>query len=45
MQLLRIWALARKEPSHTLSGDGNPSFATALKVARALGVKLHAAAT
>jgi enamine deaminase RidA (YjgF/YER057c/UK114 family) len=27
-----------------LSAEGNPSFATVLKVARALGVKLHAAA-
>lgn len=27
-----------------LSADGNPNFATVLKVARALGVKLHAAA-
>ena len=27
-----------------LSADGNPSFSTILKVARALGVKLHAAA-
>ncbi|MGK2900552.1 MAG: DNA-binding protein, partial [Burkholderiaceae bacterium] len=27
-----------------LSADGNPSFATVLKVARALGVKLHAEA-
>lgn len=25
-----------------LSGEGNPSFATILKVIRALGVKLHA---
>jgi probable addiction module antidote protein len=27
-----------------LSAEGNPSFATVLKVARALGVKLHAEA-
>ncbi|MFN9187426.1 MAG: transcriptional regulator, partial [Betaproteobacteria bacterium] len=27
-----------------LSADGNPSFATVIKVARALGVRLHAQA-
>ncbi len=27
--------------ARALSADGNPSFATVLKVARALGVRLH----
>ena len=36
--------LSRESLYRALSADGNPSFATVLKVARALGVKLHAAA-
>ena len=34
----------RERLYRALSADGNPSFATVLKVARALGVKLHAEA-
>lgn len=36
--------LSRESLYRALSADGNPSFATVLKVARTLGVKLHAAA-
>jgi probable addiction module antidote protein len=45
------WDLTPGEPNNglsceslykALSEDGNPSFATVLKVARALGVRLHA---
>lgn len=36
--------LSRESLYRALSAEGNPSFATVLKVARALGVKLHAAA-
>ena len=36
--------LSRESLYRALSADGNPSFATLLKVARALGVKLHAEA-
>ena len=36
--------LSRESLYRALSADGNPSFATVLKVARALGVKLHATA-
>lgn len=34
--------LSRESLYRALSADGNPSFATVLKVARALGVRLHA---
>lgn len=34
--------LSRESLYRALSADGNPSFATVLKVARALGVKFHA---
>src|SRR3954454_22465894 len=34
--------LSRESLYRALSADGNPSFATILKVARALGVRLHA---
>ena len=36
--------LSRESLYSALSADGNPSFATVMKVAPALGVKLHAAA-
>ena len=36
--------LSRESLYRALSAGGNPSFATILKVARALGVKLHAEA-
>lgn len=36
--------LSRESLYKALSTDGNPSFATILKVARALGIKLHAEA-
>ena len=35
--------LSRESLYRALSADGNPSFATVLQVARALGVKFHAA--
>lgn len=34
--------LSRESLYRALSAEGNPSFATVLKVARALGVRLHA---
>jgi probable addiction module antidote protein len=36
--------LSRESLYKALSSDGNPSFATVLKVVRALGVRLHAEA-
>lgn len=43
-QVAKDAGLSRESLYRALSADGNPSFATILKVARALGVKLHAAA-
>ena len=42
-QVAKDAGLSRESLYKALSVDGNPSFATVLKVARALGVKLHAA--
>ena len=42
-QLARDTGLGRESLYKALSGEGNPSFATILKVIHALGVKLHAA--
>ena len=41
-QLARDTGLGRESLYKALSGEGNPSFATILKVMAALGVKLHA---
>lgn len=41
-QLAHDTGLGRESLYKALSGQGNPSFATILKVARALGVKLTA---
>jgi probable addiction module antidote protein len=41
-QVARDAGLSRKSLYKALSENGNPSFATVLKVARALGVRLHA---
>lgn len=43
-QVAKDAGLSRESLYRALSADGNPSFATVLKVAQALGVKLHAAA-
>lgn len=43
-QVAKEAGLSRESLYRALSADGNPSFATVLKVARALGLKLHAAA-
>ena len=43
-QLARETGLGRESLYKALSGEGNPSFATILKVIHALGVKLHAEA-
>lgn len=43
-QVARDAGLSRESLYKALSPDGNPSFSTVLKVARALGVKLHAEA-
>ena len=43
-QVARDAGLSRESLYRALSEDGNPSFATVLKVARALGVRLHAEA-
>lgn len=41
-QVAKEAGLSRESLYRALSEDGNPSFATVLKVARALGVRLHA---
>ena len=43
-QVARDAGLSRESLYKALSEKGNPSFATVLKVARALGVRLHAEA-
>ena len=43
-QLSRDTGLGRESLYKALSGEGNPSFATILKVASALGIRLHAQA-
>ncbi len=43
-QLAKDTGLGRESLYKALSGEGNPSFATILKVMHALGVKLHAQA-
>ena len=43
-QVAKDTGLSRESLYRALSAEGNPSFATVLKVARALGVKLHAEA-
>ena len=41
-QVAKEAGLSRESLYRALSEDGNPSFATVLRVARALGVRLHA---
>lgn len=41
-QLASDTGMGRESLYKALSGDGNPSFATILKVLRALGIELHA---
>lgn len=41
-QLARDTGMGRESLYKALSGEGNPSFATILKVMRALGLELHA---
>jgi len=41
-QVAKEAGLSRESLYRALSENGNPSFATVLKVARALGVRLHA---
>ena len=41
-QVARDAGLSRESLYKALGEDGNPSFATVLKVARALGLRLHA---
>jgi probable addiction module antidote protein len=43
-QVARDAGLSRESLYKALGESGNPSFATVLKVAKALGVRLHAAA-
>ena len=40
-ELARRIGMSREGLYKALSADGNPSFATIVKVARALGLKLH----
>jgi len=42
MQLARETGLTREGLYKALSPEGNPSFATIMKVCKALGLKLHA---
>ncbi|WP_295586363.1 addiction module antidote protein [uncultured Lamprocystis sp.] len=44
-QVAKDAGLSRESLYRALSADGNPSFATVLKVTKALGVQLHAQAT
>lgn len=44
-QLARDTGLGRESLYKALSGEGNPNFATILKVMGALGVRLHAGST
>jgi probable addiction module antidote protein len=41
-QVAKDAKLSRESLYRALSADGNPSFATILKVAQALGIRLHA---
>jgi len=41
-QLARDTGLGRESLYKALSGEGDPSFATILKVTNALGIQLHA---
>ncbi|BBU69280.1 addiction module antidote protein [Fluviibacter phosphoraccumulans] len=41
-QLAQETGMGRESLYKALSGEGNPSFATILKVTRALGIELHA---
>jgi probable addiction module antidote protein len=41
-QVARDAGLSRESLYKALSGSGNPTFATVLKVAKALGLRLHA---
>ena len=43
-QLARDTGLGRENLYKTLSPEGNPEFATVLKVVKALGLRLHATA-
>ncbi len=43
-EVARLSGLSRESLYRALSADGNPSFATILKVTKALGVQLHATA-
>ena len=43
-QVAKDTGLSRESLYRALSSQGNPSFATVLKVAKALGVRLHAQA-
>ena len=40
-QVARDAGLSRESLYRALSGEGNPEFGTILKVAKALGLKLH----
>ena len=44
-QVARDAGLSRESLYRALGSQGNPSFATVLKVAKALGVRFHAQAT
>ncbi len=44
-QLARDTGMGRESLYKALSGEGNPSFATILKVTTALGIRLHAQPT
>lgn len=43
-EVARLTGLGRESLYKALSPDGNPEFATVLKVVRSLGLNLHAAA-
>ena len=43
-QVARDAGLSRESLYKSLSGEGNPEFATVMKVIKALGIELHASA-
>jgi probable addiction module antidote protein len=43
-QVAKETGLSRESLYRALSAEGNPSFATVLKVTKALGLRLHACA-
>ena len=43
-QVARDTGMSRESLYRSLSGEGNPEFATVMKVIKALGIRLHTSA-